>query len=332
MNNRKQYNILWWLLPAVLLLGACHSKGSRKFALIPVKMGRGSVVDKYPKVPQDEILHEIAGNRLYSELKERYTQSLTDLRDAVAYDAAKLVVVIMTPETGKSITMANSYGIPYIKLMCSNLNIECVDLTPALGSQEAAAITQMPFDGHWSKAGAALIADQLAPVVDMYTRYRTTRVFPDSQRPKLLGDLEPNANEVIDDEQNLHYRLRSNSEGLRMDHDLKFPKTKQTILFLGDDQLFSPFLDNEFTATSLLQKRYPDKEIVNAGCISYTMEDYLTLYKEKARYMEPDVVVVCTNGGDILDYYFSQRNRFSRTEKSYRPSELERKFYEQLYN
>ena len=103
------------------------------------------------------------------------------------------------------------------------------------------------------------------------------------------------------------------------------------MLFLGGTQLYSPFLDNNFIATILLQKKFPDKEIVNAGNTAYTLDDFLSLYREKARFTEPDVVFVCTNGDDILNFFFSQRNRFSRSQQKFDPSEVEQQFYEQTY-
>lgn len=329
--NIKRLILILLALPVAFIGDSCNSK-KKKFNMISVKMGRQSVIEEYPKVPHDEILREIAGNRLYAELKERYVRSITDLKEATSADGVKLIVVIMTPEVGKSITVANTYGIPYIQVVCANLQLDCIDLSPALTDQEATAITQVPFDGHWSKAGAVFIADQLMPVINANTNYRSSKTFADAERPKVFGDLVPGDDEVLDGDKNMPYRLKVNDQGLRMGYNLTFPKKKQRILFLGDSQIFSPFLDNEYIATSILQTRFPDKEIINAGYISYTMDDFASLYQERARYAEPDVVVVCTNGGDILDFFFSHRNRFSRSEKSYRPSALEKKFYEQLYN
>ena len=61
------------------------------------------------------------------------------------------------------------------------------------------------------------------------------------------------------------------------------------------------------------------------------MDDYESLYKEKARYTEPDIVLVCTNGGDILDEYFTQRNHYSRRQKIYPGTDVEKSFYYHLY-
>ena len=112
-----------------------------------------------------------------------------------------------------------------------------------------------------------------------------------------------------------------------MNKDVEPNKTKQRILFLGDSEMYFPFLDNDFTGTEILQKQNPDKEILNAAMWGYTLSDYLSLYKEKAKKSSADVVVVITNGNDILDYYFTQRNLMGRNTQATKPNANEEKYY-----
>ncbi len=296
------------------------------------KAQRKSINEKYSKIPTEEILQQVNGNTLYTELQNRYKHSLTQFKSETENDCTKIVVVIITPEVGKSLSLANTYGIPFIVETCSALNIDCIDLTPSIATKEPSDITLIPDDNHWSKQGSEYIADLLTELIVKYSKYRNTNTFKDSLRPKIFGDLPPNTNEVVDGERNLPYHQKVNAQGLRMNHNLSFPKKKQTILFIGDAQIYSPYLDNEFIATSLLQQRFPDKEILNAGNVGYTIEDYLSLYMDKAKYAEPDVVFVCTNGNNILDYFFTQRNHYSRLVKAFPPTNLEKTFYNELYN
>ena len=99
---------------------------------------------------------------------------------------------------------------------------------------------------------------------------------------------------------------------------------------MGNSQIYCPYLDDKMTPTYLLQQKAPGKEFVNAGFSNYTIEDYLDLYLEKARYAEPDILVICTSGEDVLNYFFTQRNRYSRAQKLYKPSPVEEEFYSQL--
>ena len=127
------------------------------------------------------------------------------------------------------------------------------------------------------------------------------------------------------------YRVVANAQGLRMNEDVKFPKSKQHILFLGGSQIYSPFLDNDFIATSLLQKKFPNTVIMNAGMISGCTDDFLSLWNEKAKYSEPDVVIVQTNGTDITDLFFTNRNHLARSHKPYHPTEVEEKYFRERY-
>jgi hypothetical protein len=61
--------------------------------------------------------------------------------------------------------------------------------------------------------------------------------------------------------------------------------------------------------------------------VGYSLDDQISLFNERAKFMEPDIVIVQTNGGDVLDQYFSHRNKYSRVDKAYEPSETEKEFY-----
>jgi len=315
-------------LPAVLCGGSCNHKKQNLNGMAN-RIARSSLADEYPRIPGDELLREVNGNSLYSELKDRYTQNLSALKNEVERDQAKLIIVIMTPEIGKFTTAANTYGIPYIAQSCSALGIDCVDFTPDIAEWLEADEKNAPVEGNWTKTGTAFMAGQLGSVLAKYDDYHNPKIFPSDKKPETFGDLATKEDDVLDGEKNIPYRLTVNAQGLRMGHLVTFPKRKQTVLFMGDCNIFNPYVDNEYIITEHLQARYPEKEIINAGHLKYTMEDHYSLYIEKARYVEPDIVVVCTNGSDILKNYFSQRNRYSRSGKSYKPSPLEKKFYEQ---
>lgn len=336
------YIPLLCLLP--LLAASCGSRdedGKKKkndFGSMAVRIARKSAIEDYPKVPGEDILRGQSANLLYGELQSRYAQQLTALKAAVDEDNAKLVVVVMTPEVGKFASYANTYGIPYIVQICANQGIDCIDITPDISEWTSVNDpARAPSGGGWSRAGATFCAQMLAGVLVKYDDYHNATAFPAAERPETFGDLTPESEQADDADtktplsegEHANSKFTVNKQGLRMLHNVAFPKMRQRILFLGDSRILNPFIDDDHTITQQLQMRYPDKEMLNAGHASYTMEDYLSLYREKARYSEPDIVIVCTNGGDILDEYFSQRNRYSRDAKVYRPTEQERRFYNQ---
>lgn len=314
-----------------LLLGGCRFK-RRSSDEVAILMDRKAINDKYPKVIKDEILQQSSGNKVYTELEERYRSALVSFKSAAENDCVKLVVVVISPEVGKTASLANNFGIPFILETCNSLNIDCIDLTQAIAGNDINDLAMILEEINWSKNGSSYIANLFTNVILKYNSYRNTKVYPDTMHLRASGDLKPNDNEVIGGSLNLPYRLKVNAQGFRMDHNLEFPKKKQTVLFLGNAVIYQPYMDNEFIATSLLQTRFPDKEIINAGIEHYTMEDYLSLYVERLRYVEPDLVLICTDGNDILNYFFTQRNHYSRLRKSYSPTATERTFYNEVFN
>ena len=284
----------------------------------------------YSRIPDDKILENGPGSPLYAELKARYKADAARLKQQIEATGAKLVFMCLTPEI-KGATEAARYGAPYIAQVCSELGIEYIDFAPIVAKKSPKEITQWPHDGHWSKAGAAYIADNLAPIIKKYSNVTSTVTYKDSERPETFGDFAPSTDEIRDGGKDMPYHVKANAQGVRMDYDIKFPKKKKHILFMGDSGIFCPFLNNEFTITGVLQKLFPDDVIMNTGVIGYTLDDAVTLWNEKAKYSEPDIVFVQTNGGDILDYYFSYRNHLSRTHKPYLPSQLEEDFYKKHY-
>ncbi len=286
---------------------------------------------KYFKIPEERILDKGPGTALYAELKSRYKRDAAKLKELIEGSGAKLVFICLTPETG-SATKRSKYGTPYIGEVCRQLGIEYLNFNPIIARKSPKEVTQWPKDGHWSKKGAIYIADHLEPYIKKYWDNSATAKYKDSERPETFGDFAPGVDEIRDGGKDLPYHVRANAQGVRMDEDIVFPKKKKHILFMGDSGIFCPFLNNEFTITGVLQQRFPDAYVMNTGVISYTLEDYITLWEEKAKYSEPDIVFVQTNGGDITEYYFTHRNMCSRSHKPFNPSENEIKFYEKNYS
>ncbi len=285
---------------------------------------------EYFKVPDDRILENGPGTPLYAELKQRYKRDAAKLKEVVEASGAKLIFICLTPEIGGS-TEGSKYGAPYIKTVCNEVGIEYMDFAPLIATKDTKEITQWPRDGHWSKKGAIFIADNLAPLIKKYSSNVSKVTYKDSERPETFGDFAPDVDELRDGGKDLPYHVKANKQGVRMDSEIVFPKKKKHVLFMGDSGIFCPFLNNEFTITAVLQQQFPDAVMMNTGVIGYTLEDYLTLWDEKAKYSEPDIVFVQTNGGDITDYFFTHRNNMSRSHKPFSPTPNEEEFYKKNY-
>ncbi len=287
----------------------------------------------YSRVPDEGKLIENGENDVYRELKQRYKDGVIQLKKNVEGTGAKLVFVLIAAEVGKSLNTSPTvkYGIPFIKSTLDELGIEYIDFAPIIASKDIKEISQVPKDGHWSKKGAILIAEHIAPIVKKYATVSCTSTFKDTERPETYGDLPPNDDEVLDGGKNMPYHVKANSQGVRMDHDITFPKKKKRVLLMGDSGFFCPFLDNEFTISAVLQQQLPDFEIITDAAIGWTIEDYNTLWNDKTKYTESDIVIVGANGGDIEDLYFTHRNHLSRSHKPFSPSPAEEKYYKDTY-
>ena len=111
-----------------------------------------------------------------------------------------------------------------------------------------------------------------------------------------------------------------------MDYNLTFPKKKQKILILGDSYTFGPYLPNYHVYPNLLDKKYSDKEIINAGVAGYTITDESSLFMERAKCVEPDITVLQVLDRDLHDLFYFKRNQFDRNGKVHTPSRLEEEF------
>ncbi len=294
---------------------------------------REAALNTYPDVPEASTILKggDTGVAVYNLLSQRYTESLMTLKRETDALGAKLVLTILCPETGEAITASTRKGIPVIMETAKKAGVDVYDFTTPLAKYSPQQITQMPIDGHWSADGSKIVADLYKPIIAANAAVKATKTFTEAERAKTFGDLDPNQDAALDGGKGIPYQLVTNSQGLRMKESLTFPKAKQRILFLGDSQLYSPFLDNGQIFTSLLQQQFPDKELINAGVVGYTMDDFAGLLAQKAKYAEPDLIIVVTNPNDIGDFYFTQRNKMSRSKKAFAPVPTELALYRQLF-
>lgn len=316
-------------LATTVILMACSEKKQDNQEVQTNNLKENILAD-YPEIPREELLEDDSLTlKVYEELTLRYKSQLTNLQQAVNANGAQLVLTFLSPEVGESLTKSNRLGKDLIEQYAKELNIPFFDLTQNLEKLDPKVITQLPKDGHWSKEGAKIIAEELTPIIKQYSQVKSTKIY--TEKPELYGDLVPSNDEILDGGKGLPYRVKTNAQGLRMDADLEPTKSKQRILFLGDSEMFFPFLDNKNTGTNLLQNAFPDKEMLNAANWGYSIDDYVSLYKEKAQFAEADVVILTVNGNDFLDMYFSHRNRFSRNKQPQNPSENEKLYYQKHF-
>lgn len=318
------------LAAATLFLASCGN--SKTESTTGASEASNPLSEKYTQVPKDEL---VAGTptaqNVLAELSGRYKNSLLTMKQDVEANGAKFALVFLTPECGNSITPTQKKGKELIESVVKENGIDYYDLTQNLVAQDPKVITQMPKDGHWSKTGAQMVATDMLAVVSQYKGHVAPTSDALTAKPAMFGDLNPGSDEILDGGKDLPYRLVTNKQGLRLDYEVTFPKKKQRIVLFGDSVFFCPFLDNNDGIAQQLQAMYPDAEIINTANWGYSMDDYQSLYQEKAKFLEADLVVVQTSGNDIMDYYFSNRLKLSRKKDNINPTEAELALYNELY-
>lgn len=345
MNKRKvlMQNILLSMLSLVVLfliaelsLRAVYyqAHGNAPFAVLAglQEMRHKVVAWKASKHAKDRLffnrlcktLYSEKGGELLRDFMAFYEEEFAKLVAEVKKGGAALIVVYIPSDDYTSKPEAEASRDFFYKL-ASKYGADYVDLTEEFLKYPEEYVTLLPEDGHLSRFGNRLVAEALVKKLEKYQNYKAHWNFLE-KRPIIMGDLKSKNHNIWSYEPNMPYRVVTNSQGFRMKYDLSFPKTKQRLLVLGDSVTFGPYGPNEWTYPYLLEKVYGKAEIVNAGVCGYTITDEVSLFQEKAKYTEPDIVIIQVLDNDITDFFSYKRNLFARKMKAYYPSEKEAEF------
>lgn len=292
-------------------------------------------IDAVPKLIRDKAvdgLFKVEGREILAKFKELYEKSFLQLVEEANRLGSKLILIYIPMEYGNEST-GREVCRTFYRELAQKHQVDFLDLTevflkiPFL-KIPGDIVTLAPFDGHLSRYGNQIVARELSMYIEANSQHRIRTVFGD--RPAKLGDLAPNENKIMDFNHPMAYRVVSNSQGLRMSNDLKFPKEKQRILCLGDSFTFGLFLVNHDTFPELLGQKFPDKEVINAGICGYTIADEVSLFNQRAKYCEPDIIILQALDNDLSDFFCFSREAFSIERGDFKPSPVEAKFFKRL--
>jgi len=262
-----------------------------------------------------DALYTESGGPLLAKLKQDYEANFRQLADTAKQIDSKLVIIYLPVYYDPSTTSSPLRLRPFYRDLAVKYQVEFLDLTDYLSGYEPEQIYLIPENAHFSRYGNQLIAAQLHNYLLLFRDYSSSRRF--TSRPKLFGDLKPNQSNNWIYDPRMPYQVATNSQGLRLKHDLEFPKQKQRILILGDSYTFGPYLPNHDTYPDLLDKRYPEAEIINAGIAGYTITDEASLFTERAKFLEPDITILQISENDISGLLSFKKNRFDRHRQVY---------------
>ena len=270
--------------------------------------------------------------KIEAHFKELYEEKFDQLI-RLTRDMGTKVLVLYIPSPGKGISTKQQWeGVPvhldFFRQLSHKYGLDFMDITPVFAAYSPEFVTLLPENGHLSRFGNHLLAEALAGYIRKYNDFRISRSF--ETRPKLLGDLPWFMNDIINYVPSMPYRVVLNSQGLRMDHDIEFPKKAQHILCIGDSFTFGPYLENHDTYPGILNKMFPEKEVINAGVAGYSIEQEAELFEERAKYCEPDILILQVLDNDIWGFFFEFRQRYDRKKRFHPPSKIEFQIFKQI--
>ncbi len=327
-------NLVFALLPAIFLLLllelACQlyyfqDRGPEVFALqAALRDARAAllpaaaetVVEELALPPAVEIyeaLYSSSGAPLLEDFKRRYAASFAQLAAAVEEAGSKLVVLYVPPpfdsETSRRV---DRHDRAFYRHLAETHGAGFLDATAALAAYPDERTHLLPHNVHLARLGNQILAEAVARRLQQapYRGHRSGR-GSEATRPELLGDLPPGSRRVWENDV-LPFLVTTNRQGLRMDHDLSFPKRRQRVLLLGDSFTFGINLHDAHTYPALLQALLPGREIVNAGVPGYSIPQEVALFRERARFTEPDVTVLQVLFNDLYGFFYFERNLFAR--------------------
>jgi hypothetical protein len=267
------------------------------------------------------------GAELLAYFQELYERSFRELVQETGKLGARLIVLYPPSDFSKN-SRSRELCRSFFKGLAGKYQVNFVDLTEVFAQFPPETVTLLPQNGHLSRFGNQVVVEELAKYIQGDASRRRVAAF--NTRPPLLGDLLPRENKIWQFDPLAPYRVVVNSQGLRRERDLQFPKKKPRILCLGDSFTFGPYLANYDTYPGLLQQKYPDKEVINAGISGYTITDEVSLLKQRAKYCEPDIIILQVLDNDLSDFFYFKRQVFARDRQDFKPTPQEEEYFARL--
>jgi hypothetical protein len=246
---------------------------------------------------------EMEGTR--QEFCRRYENCFEHQITSVKQADAKLLVVLFPSATEQEfarhyfLDLAGTHGVAFL------------DLTESLSKYDKEATHLIPGNSHLSRFGNQLAAREVADFILPHLTHRSSVTY--ATRSWKLGDLDPNQNDIIRWEENCPFHLVTNSQGLRGEQDLAFPKPRTCrVLCLGDSFTFGHGVHNQWCYPHYLGRYLEGAEIINAGKVGYTICDEASYFDERGRFVEPDIVVLQVLSNDLYGFFPYLQNIYCR--------------------
>lgn len=263
------------------------------------------------------------GTNIREHFMALYERDFAQLVGEVNKIGSKLVVFY---PAGESDDEKTTFHREFFSILAKKYSVDFVDMGSILRPYSIETISLSPFDPHFSRFGNYLLAVRLKKHLDTLSDYRLGNPLQSDVR--VFGDLEPGLDQIWEPKLGVPYRVKANKYGFRMDYDFPIETSKQKILILGDSASFGPYLPGHDTFPAILDRMIPEATVMNGGISGYTITSELSQFSDKAKYVNPDIVVLEVIGNDLTDLFFFKRNIFNRDGKVIAPSLTENQFIE----
>jgi len=299
-------------------------KEDSKIKSIIEEMGFADIIKKrglkYVKYNLVLRLYSTEGEDLLKEYQRQYEDSFKTLFDEANKMHSRLIVLYLPMYSQYSDNLnindleklskdRREINRNFYNELTKKYSIDYLDLTEEITKYPDGWVTLLPEDIHLSRLGNQIVEKDLAAYIDKYyNTYRSDVTF--QQRPDILGHYKPNLNDTYEIIPDVPFHFRTNKQGLRMDYNLAFPKKQQRILVLGDSYTYGPHLPSRDAYPNLLDRRYQDKEVINAGVGGASITGEASLFLERAKYVEPDIIILQVLDNDLEGFFFLVRDEF----------------------
>lgn len=312
-----------------IALVAAYKSLEHRMALAHSRKRVENLEEQLPKGAKGGLFNP-EGEQLLAFFMGQYEKSFAELVEETSKLGSRLIVLYPPSNFGKNpqVSRVKDLCHSFFKGLAGKYRVDFVDLTDVFAQFPPETVTLLPQNGHLSRFGNQVVVEELSKYIRGDASRRRVTAF--NTRSPLLGDLLPRENKIWLFAPAMPYRVVVNSQGLRMDRDLQFPKKKPRILCLGDSFTFGPYLPNYNTYPGLLQQKYPDKEVINAGICGYNILDEVSLLKQRAKYCEPDIIILQVLDNDLSDFFYFNRQAFARDKQDYKPIPLEKEYFARI--
>jgi len=179
-------------------------------------------------------------------------------------------------------------------------------------------------------SAAELVARSLLPFpltsITTYQAYADVTYF---HRPNSLGY------EVSPLDEFKPVRLEYDDAGFRrLNKGIRTHSGNDVVVLLGDSFVEARQVESEWTSAGILQNKFPNKRIINAGCSGYTSTTEFLLLKHRVLNLKPKDIFLFFSFNDYADNfwyfggYYKQKNIFdtARPDQSYLPTVYKERF------